>query len=185
MDGRLRTIGELGRQSGLSRSALLYYDSIGLLCPSGRGSNNYRLYSEADVERLGLICAYRDAGLSLGDIGRLLDSDSGEAADPGSVEREALKSRLIELGDEMRRLKVQRSLAVKLLSAEGEEPGEALSPGSFAAALRGAGVGEAQMAGLHREFEKLSPDEHERFLRFIGMSDSQVRRIRAHSRRAK
>ena len=41
------TIGQLAKQSGLSRSTLLYYDSIGLFSPSGRSRSNYRTYTEA------------------------------------------------------------------------------------------------------------------------------------------
>jgi len=55
----------LAKASGLSRSTLLYYDRIGLLCPSGRSAAGYRLYSARDKERLALICSYRQAGLAL------------------------------------------------------------------------------------------------------------------------
>ena len=53
------TISQLGRRFGLSRSTLLYYDSIGLLSPSLRSRANYRLYSRSDVERMELIDVYR------------------------------------------------------------------------------------------------------------------------------
>ena len=47
------TVGHLARSFGLSRSTLLYYDSIGLCKPSGRSAANYRTYTEKDRERLG------------------------------------------------------------------------------------------------------------------------------------
>ena len=62
------TISKLARMFGLSRSALLYYDRIGLLPPSGRTGAGYRCYSEDDRERLEQICAYRQAGLTIEDI---------------------------------------------------------------------------------------------------------------------
>ena len=68
------TIGRLAKKFKLSRSTLLYYDSIGLLKPSSRSQGEYRLYSEQDAKRLELICTYRQAGLALKDIGRVLDS---------------------------------------------------------------------------------------------------------------
>jgi hypothetical protein len=45
------TIGRLAERFGLSRSTLLYYDSIELLSPSARSDANYRLYS---LESLGI-----------------------------------------------------------------------------------------------------------------------------------
>ena len=45
------TISQVASRFGLSRSTLLYYDTIGLLSPSLRSRANYRLYSPADVER--------------------------------------------------------------------------------------------------------------------------------------
>ncbi len=41
------TIGRLARRFGLSRSTLLYYDSIGLLSPSTRSAKDYRLYLQS------------------------------------------------------------------------------------------------------------------------------------------
>ena len=67
------TIGQLARRFELSRSTLLYYDSIGLLSPSGRSRANYRLYSDDDVRRMEAIAGYRRAGLPLADIARLLE----------------------------------------------------------------------------------------------------------------
>ena len=42
----LKTIGQLGRQFGISRSSLIYYDKIGLIKPSARSEANYRLYTK-------------------------------------------------------------------------------------------------------------------------------------------
>ena len=67
----MRTVGELARSHGLSRSTLLYYDRIGLLKPSGRTPSGYREYTDRDEERLGQICLYRRTGLSLAEIRRL------------------------------------------------------------------------------------------------------------------
>jgi len=50
------TIRKLCERSGLSRTALLYYESIGLLEAEGRSESNYRLYSDVSAERLEKIC---------------------------------------------------------------------------------------------------------------------------------
>jgi DNA-binding transcriptional MerR regulator len=73
------TVTGLARSCGLSRSAVLYYESIGLLRPARRTEGNYRAYSDADLRRLKQICVYRDAGLKLGDIRELLDRPENDA----------------------------------------------------------------------------------------------------------
>jgi len=50
------TVTRLARACGLSRTTVLYYESIGLLKPGLRSAGNYRLYSEKDLERLRQIC---------------------------------------------------------------------------------------------------------------------------------
>ncbi len=51
------TVTKLARRCGLSRTALLYYESIGLMPPAQRSGGNYRCYGEADMQRLLQICA--------------------------------------------------------------------------------------------------------------------------------
>ena len=46
------TVSQLARLCGLSRTTLLYYESIGLLPPASRSNANYRRYSAEDLERL-------------------------------------------------------------------------------------------------------------------------------------
>ena len=68
----LLKIGQLARQTGLTVRALHHYDAIGLLRPSGRADNGYRMYNRADVARLHQIQALRRLGLSLEETGALL-----------------------------------------------------------------------------------------------------------------
>ena len=68
------TIGKLAGKFDLSRSTLLYYDSIGLLKASSRTESKYRQYSEDDARRLEQVCKYRLAGLELSEIKRVRDS---------------------------------------------------------------------------------------------------------------
>jgi DNA-binding transcriptional MerR regulator len=74
------TVTELARACGLSRSTVLYYESIGLLRQVRRTAGNYRAYGEPDLERLRLICVYRTSGLKLADIRGLLDRPQHDAA---------------------------------------------------------------------------------------------------------
>ena len=62
------TVTQLARRCGVSRTTLLYYESIRLIPPPPRSGSNYRYYNEADVQRLLQIRSYRDAGLTIDDI---------------------------------------------------------------------------------------------------------------------
>lgn len=76
----LLKIGQLARQTGLTVRTLHHYDAIGLLTPSGRAENGYRLYNRADIARLHQVQALRRLGLSLEESGAVLagkDSDIG------------------------------------------------------------------------------------------------------------
>ncbi|HPY04339.1 MAG TPA: MerR family transcriptional regulator, partial [Spirochaetota bacterium] len=65
------TIGKLAKKYGISRSAILYYDSEGLLRPDQRLPNGYRLYSEKSAEKLKTIIQHRSAGIALSEIKKI------------------------------------------------------------------------------------------------------------------
>ena len=67
------TVGEVARITGQTVRTLHHYDRIGLLVPAERTSTGYRLYSEADLDRLHRILTYRELGFPLERIGELLD----------------------------------------------------------------------------------------------------------------
>ena len=73
------TVKDLSKLTGLTPRTLRYYDTIGLLCPDRNEDNDYRLYSDADVERLGDILLYREMGFPLEEIGTLLNGSDREA----------------------------------------------------------------------------------------------------------
>ncbi|WP_242949709.1 MerR family transcriptional regulator [Clostridium pasteurianum] len=105
------SIGKLCKEYNLSRSTLLYYDSIGILKASERTKSNYRIYSEEDKERLGQICLYREAGVSLEEIKELLNSKK-------KSEENILKKRLIQLNNELHILRLQQKIIVKILKSK-------------------------------------------------------------------
>lgn len=72
MSEKMHTIGDLSRLSGVSVRRIRFYSDKGLLPPTTRTSSNYRVYSDADVARLDLIRALREAGISLAAIRRIL-----------------------------------------------------------------------------------------------------------------
>lgn len=66
------TIKEVEQYLEVPRATVRFYEKEGLINPD-RGSNGYRDYSEADVERLRKIIIFRKLGMSLPDIEDVLD----------------------------------------------------------------------------------------------------------------
>ena len=71
-------IRELAKKTGLTTTAIRYYESIGLLPPPQRAENNYRQYTSDDAERLRFIVSVRSLGFNLDEItGFLAARDDG------------------------------------------------------------------------------------------------------------
>lgn len=68
-------IGELAAATGLTVRSLRHYEGVGLLDRPSRTAGKQRSYDERDVRRLYRICALRDLGLSLSEIGQMLTRD--------------------------------------------------------------------------------------------------------------
>lgn len=91
-------IGELADATGLTVRTLHHYEHIGLLAPSARTEGRQRLYDENDVRRLYRIRALRDLGLSLAEIGRVLDDDRAALADVLRAHRARVDAEIERLG---------------------------------------------------------------------------------------
>ncbi|MDD5168599.1 MAG: MerR family transcriptional regulator [Syntrophales bacterium] len=173
---RSLAIGQLAREFGLSRSTLLYYDRIGLLRPSGRSRANYRRYTEEDRRRLRLVCMYRQVGLSMAAIGRIIES-------PQSGVRDILEKRLLELGREISGLREQQQVIIRMLgdsSLRASLP--VMDKESWVSLMRATGLDDEAMERWHKEFEKLSPLLHQEFLEGLGISKEEIASIREWSR---
>lgn len=175
----METITRLARRFGLSRSTLLYYDRIGLLQASGRSAANYRLYTAADRRKLARICAYRRTGLALREIKRILDSaHEGTAA-------ALLEKQLSALDDQIEALRRQQAVIVNLLgggrlaSVVG-----GLDRDKWVALLRASGMDDNAMMQWHFQFERLYPQDHQTFLKSLGIPDLEIAQIREASRQS-
>ncbi|HBX5741738.1 TPA: MerR family transcriptional regulator [Klebsiella pneumoniae] len=82
----LLKVGELARRSGITVRTLHYYDNIGLLIPSARSDSGYRLYNRADIARLHHIQALRRMGVTLAEVGAILERS--DLALPTVLERQ-------------------------------------------------------------------------------------------------
>lgn len=102
-------IGDVAERTGLSIRTLRHYDELGLVAPSGYTPGGFRLYSEADVERLLLIRRMKPLGFTLEEMGTFLvaaDALSGtgspspqvaEAAETVTHFRKETRERLAKL----------------------------------------------------------------------------------------
>ena len=66
-------IGEAADRSGLPVKTLRYYEGIGLVVPSGRKTNRYRIYSERDIQLLRFVCRARSLGFKVEACRELLE----------------------------------------------------------------------------------------------------------------
>lgn len=65
-------IGELAKHLQVSTDTLRYYESHGLLAPSGRTANGYRMYDNAQLLQMRFIIRAKQVGFSLSEIKELL-----------------------------------------------------------------------------------------------------------------
>lgn len=99
------TISELAASVGLSRSTLLYYEKLELL-KGRRQANGYRVYSDADRQRLILLQQLQAGGLSLKECQACLD---------GKIDQVLLRQRFEALRSELENKTRSLSLLAALL----------------------------------------------------------------------
>ena len=115
-------IGELGRQSGLSRDTLRFYEKEGLLGKVPRLENGYRDYPRELKLRLTWISELKALGLSISDIKALTSQQDKSSGTHCDSLREPLKNRLKRLNEAIEELETMRS-KVRIQLNECEEDG--------------------------------------------------------------
>ena len=94
----MMTVHEVSKLARVSIRTLQYYDKIGLLHPTGYTDAGYRLYDDADLERLQHILLFRELEFPLKDIKAIINSpdfDRGKALEQ-QIEMLRLKKEHIE-----------------------------------------------------------------------------------------
>jgi MerR family redox-sensitive transcriptional activator SoxR len=103
----LLTIGELSARTGLSVSAIRFYEAKGLVAPL-RNSGGQRRFPRSDIRRLSFVLIAQQLGFSIEDIrgqlGRLPQGRTPTAADWSSISRD-FKRVLDERIDAMTRMR--------------------------------------------------------------------------------
>jgi len=166
----LYTIRELCEKSKLSRSTLLYYDSIGLLQPVNRNNSNYRIYSDDSLKQLERICMYREAGVPLKDIAKILLSDE-------NFEKDILEKILM---NETKKFKKKQQTILAMLNG-GDNISELVKEVSqdlIIESLLSLEINDATLNEIHDRLEKNNPKAHEALLAAMGFPKSEIDDIR-------
>jgi DNA polymerase III subunit beta len=80
VESNMRSIGETARASGLSVSALRFYDRAGVLVPAlVDPDNGYRWYSEPQLDQARLVAGLRRVGMPVAEIAAVLGADPATA----------------------------------------------------------------------------------------------------------
>lgn len=79
------TAGQAAQQAGVTRKAIRIYETKGLLPPAERTHAGYRLFTADDIAVLQFIRQAKTLGLTLAEIGDILDLQRGGAQPCGRV----------------------------------------------------------------------------------------------------
>src|SRR4029079_18633713 len=107
-------IGEVAARTELSLRSLRHWDEVGLLKPSGRTEGGFRLYTEADVEKILVIRRMKPLGFTLDQM-RAAMRDLEALHDPNThTDHQAARDRLAGILAEAseRREKLERQLGM-------------------------------------------------------------------------
>jgi DNA-binding transcriptional MerR regulator len=83
----LLKIGELATRTQKTVRALHLYEELGLLRPASRTASGYRMYDDGNMERIHYISRLQRLGMSLSDIGSLLEELDAEDAPRDAMAR--------------------------------------------------------------------------------------------------
>ncbi|MCC7105683.1 MAG: MerR family transcriptional regulator [Chloroflexi bacterium] len=104
------TVKKVAEMASVSVRTLHYYDQIGLLRSSSTSEAGYRLYSDADLDRLQEILFFRELRFGLKEIKAIVES-------PGFDRKEALRAHRQLLAEQQRRLGQLVELADRTIDA--------------------------------------------------------------------
>ncbi|GAA1333371.1 MerR family transcriptional regulator [Brachybacterium rhamnosum] len=108
---QLLHIGAVAERTELSLRTLRHYDEIGLVNPSERSEGGFRLYSDADVERILLIRRMKPLDFTLEQMRELLDI-THQVAQPDAPLEARQKLQEIEAIAIERRSALERKVAM-------------------------------------------------------------------------
>ncbi|GHA21125.1 MerR family transcriptional regulator [Streptomyces spiroverticillatus] len=115
------TVGRAAALVGVSVKTLHHWDKIGLMRPTSRTRSGYRVYGAEDIARIHRVLVYRELGLPLAEIGRILD-------DPDTDARAHLRHQRAQLTERIGRLERMVVAVDRMLETSGSDGGMRLTP---------------------------------------------------------
>jgi DNA-binding transcriptional MerR regulator len=107
-------IGEVAKRAGVGVETLRFYERSGLIDRPERTEGGYRLYDAKALKTLEFIKRAQTLGFTLEEIKRIID-ESRAGQSPCKEVREIVRSRLVELDERMKQMRLYRNaLAVTL-----------------------------------------------------------------------
>jgi DNA-binding transcriptional MerR regulator len=91
------TINRLAKTAGVSTRTLRYYEELGLLTPARVRSNGYRIYGQKEIDLLQQILFYRELGVPLEDIRRIIISKDFDGETALASHLDALRAKRSQL----------------------------------------------------------------------------------------
>lgn len=114
-------IGELAKKSGISVSAIRYYQEVGLLKPHHLSESKYRYYQVSDINLVNFIKKAQRLGFSLDEIKRIL-SEHNQGKSPCPLVREIAENKIQELKKQIIELeKLENDLKSNLIDPDCKE----------------------------------------------------------------
>lgn len=170
------SVGKVAKMFNLSRTTLLYHDSIGLLSPAVRSSKRYRIYSDSDIEKLRKIVLYKDAGVPLSEIDKLISASENSFVS-------ILMRRLDELNKEINLIKAKQNTLVDILcNVNLFRTFVNIDQEAWREVLSSVGMSEEQATKWHVDFEYNSPEQHRNLLLALGVPEDEVDKMREYFR---
>src|SRR5688572_2824235 len=118
MNRSMLTVKQLSNLAGVTPRTLHHYDEIGLLKPSRVGDNGYRYYGEESLLRLQQILFYRELGIPLEDIKKIMGRRDFDVLGALRSHKDALKKQVTRLNrseEHTSELQSQSNLVCRLL----------------------------------------------------------------------
>lgn len=117
----LLRIGQLKDRTEVPVKTIRYYETLGLIEAKMRTEGGFRLFSPATVHRLGFIKRAQKLGLSLQEIGEILQiRDRGEQ--PCQVVKQKLQAKIHAIDEQLDQLTLLKDQLAQLMTAQGDRP---------------------------------------------------------------
>lgn len=103
------TVNKLSQMAGVSTRTLRYYDQLGILKPARINSSGYRIYGQAEIDRLQHILFYRELGVGLETIKDIVTAPGFDGAQALKEHRDKLLEKRSQL--DLLILNVEKTIA--------------------------------------------------------------------------